>query len=321
MRFSKGLIKLDCPNVVNELVRKLKDNVYTKFRRQGVVVGTSGGVDSSVVAALCVKAFGPGKVLGVIMPDRDNSPESTEFAVKLAKTVGYEYVIDDVTEPLKAAGCYKNRNDGFRMVFPEWDEGWEAKIVLPSNILESDRINVYRLAVESPDGQKMEKRLPLKSYLKIVAASNMKQRIRMLTLYHEAEKRNYAVVGTANKNEYEQGFFVKYGDGGVDIKPIVGFYKTQVFQLAQYLDIPEEICARTPSAETYPSDVSQKEFFFGLDFKIMDQLWYAKESGFPIDEVAEVMGLTVEQVERVWRDLDQKKRTTEYLRHPPILFK
>ena len=321
MRFSKDLIKLDCPKVIDELVERLKDNVYTKFRRQGVVVGTSGGVDSSVVAALCVKAFGPDKVLGVIMPDRDNTPESTELAVNLANSLGYEYVINDVTEPLKAAGCYKNRDDGFRMIFPEWKEGWKAKIVLPSNILESDRINVYRLAVESPDGQRMDKRLPLKAYLQIVAASNMKQRIRMLTLYHEAERRNYAVIGTANKNEYEQGFFVKYGDGGVDIKPIVGFYKTQIFQLAEYLDVPEEIRSRTPSAETYPSDVSQEEFFFGLDFKIMDQLWFAKESGFAIDEVAEVMGLTVDLVERVWHDLDQKKRTTEYLRRPPVLFK
>jgi len=300
LKFSKDLIKIDCSRVVTDLAEKLKKNVYTEFKRQGVVIGTSGGVDSSVAAALCVKAFGPDKVLGVIMPDQDNSPESTEFAVNLAKNLGYEYVIDDVTEPLKAAGCYKNRDDGFRMVFPEWEEGWKAKIVLPSNILESDRINVYRLAVESPDGQKMEKRLPIKAYLKIVAASNMKQRIRMLTLYYEAEKR-----------EYEQGFFVKYGDGGVDIKPIVGFYKTQVFQLAEYLNIPDEICSRTPSAETYPSEVSQKEFFFGLDW----------EGGFPAGEVADVMGLTVEQVERVWRDLDQKRRTTEYLRRPPVLFK
>jgi NAD+ synthase len=319
-KFSKELMRLDCSRVTDNLIERLKENVYTKFRRQGAVIGTSGGVDSSVVAALCVRSFGPDKVIGVIMPDQDSSPESTEFAVRLAKSLGYEYVIDDVTEPLKAAGCYGNRNDGFRMVFPEWEEGWKAKIVLPSNVLESGRINVYRLAVESPDGRKMEKRLPLKAFLKIVAASNMKQRIRMLTLYYEAEKRNFAVIGTANKNEYEQGFFVKYGDGGVDIKPIAGFYKTQVFQLAEYMDIPKEIRSRTPSAETYPSDVSQEEFFFGLDFDTLDQLWFAKEEGFPIDEVANEMGLTVEQVERVWHDLDQKRRTTEYLRHPPVRF-
>ncbi len=318
MKFSRDLIKIDCEKVVGEIIEKLKHQVFNQLRRHGAIVGTSGGVDSSVVTALCVRAFGPDKVKGIIMPDQDNTPESTELAVDHAKTLGYEYEINDVTEPLKAAGCYKHRNDGFRQVFPEWREGWKAKIVLPSNILKSDRINVFRLAVESPDGEKMEKRLPLKAFLKIVAASNMKQRIRMLTLYYHAESRNYAVIGTANKNEYDQGFFVKYGDGGVDLKPIVAFYKTQVFQLAEYLDIPEEIRSRIPSAETYPSDVSQEEFFFGLDFAIMDQLWFAKEGGFPAPEVAEVMGLTVEQVKRVWHDLDQKRQTTEYLRQPPL---
>jgi NAD+ synthase len=318
VKFSRDLIKIDCPKVVDEIVEKLRHQVYKQLKRHGAIVGTSGGVDSSVVAALCVKALGADRVVGIIMPDRDNTPESTELAVDLARTLGYEYGINDVTEPLKAAGCYRHRDDGFRQVFPEWKEGWKAKIVLPSNILNSDRINVFRLAVESPDGEKMEKRLPLKAFLKIVAASNMKQRIRMLTLYYHAESRNYAVVGTANKNEHDQGFFVKYGDGGVDLKPIAGLYKTQVFQLAEYLDIPEKIRSRTPSAETYPSDVSQEEFFFGLDFAIMDQLWFAKEGGFPAAEVAEVMGLTVEQVKRVWHDLDQKKQTTEYLRQPPL---
>ncbi len=318
MKFSRDLIKIDCQKVVGDIIEKLKHQVFKQLKRHGAIVGISGGVDSSVVAALCVKAFGPEKVRGLILPDQDNSPESTELAIDLARTMGFEYEINNVTEPLKAAGCYKNRDDGFRQVFPEWVEGWKAKIVLPSNILQSDRINVFRLAVESPDGEKMEKRLPLKPFLKIVAASNMKQRIRMLTLYYHAESRNYAVIGTANKNEYDQGFFVKYGDGGVDLKPIVGFYKTQIFQLAEYLDISEKIRSRIPSAETYPSEVSQEEFFFGLEFAIMDHLWLAKEGGFPASEVAGVMGLTVEQVERVWHDIDQKRRTTEYLRKPPL---
>jgi NAD+ synthase len=164
----------------------------------------------------------------------------------------------------------------------------------------------------------MVKRIPAKAYLQIVAASNMKQRMRMLTVYFHAEANNYVVIGTANKNEYYQGFFVKYGDGGVDLTPLIEFYKTQIFQLAEYLDVPKEIQARTPSTETYPSEVSQEEFFFGLDFKTMDLLWLAKDNGFSAPEVAEVMGLKVEQVERVWRDIDQKQKTTDYLRLPPL---
>jgi NAD+ synthase len=320
MKFSRDLIKLDCEKTVNDLAEGLKKQVYNDLKRQGTVVGTSGGIDSAVVAALCARTFGPDKTFGVLLPDKDSSPDSKALGIELAETFEYQYEINDVTEGLTGAGCYEYRDCAFRQVFPDWRDGWKAKIILPTNILESDRFNIFRLAVESPEGEKMEKRLPLKAYLQIVAASNMKQRIRMLTLYYHAERLNYAVIGTGNKNEHDQGFFVKYGDGGADCKPIAHFYKTQVFQLAEYLGVPKSIRDRTPTTDTYPSEQTQEEFFFGINFEIMDQLWLAKEGAFPIDEVAEVMGLTVEQVERVWRDLDQKKRTTDYLRRPPLHF-
>jgi NAD+ synthase len=318
LKFSKSLININSEKVANEIIERIRHQVFTQLRRQGAIVGTSGGIDSSVVAALCSKALGPEKTIGILMPDKDNSAESKEVAIKLAETFGYRHELNDLTAALDGAGCYRIRNDGFRQVFPDWEDGWKAKIVLPTNILESNRLNIYRLAVESPSGEKMVKRLPLKAYLQIVAASNMKQRMRMLTVYYHAEHRNYAVVGTGNKNEYYQGFFVKYGDGGDDLKPIVHLYKTQVFQLAEYLGVPEEIRRRTPTTETYPASVSQEEFFFGLDFKTMDLLWFAKEGGFDPDDVAREMGLTREQVERVWNDIDQKQRTTEYLRMPPL---
>lgn len=316
--FSKELIKLDCEKTVNEIVENLRNEVFTKFKRQGAIVGTSGGIDSAVVAALCAKAFGPERMLGVLMPDKDSSPDSKALGIELANKFGYKYEIRDITDALKGAGCYHFRDSAFQQVFPEWREGWKAKIVLPTNVLDSDRFNVYRLAIESPSGEKSEKRLPLKAYLQIVAASNMKQRIRMMTLYYYAEAYNYAVIGTGNKNEYDQGFFVKYGDGGSDIMPIAKFFKTQVFQLAEYLGVPDGIRRRTPTTDTYPSEVSQEEFFFGLKFEMMDLLWLALEGGYKADEVAKVMGLKTEQVERVWHDLNQKKRTTEYLRMPPV---
>lgn len=318
MKFSKDLIKLDCRKVVDDLVKSLQQQVHVDLKRQGAVVGTSGGIDSAVVAALCARAFTPEKMYGVLLPDKDSSSESKALGIELANKYGYKYEVNDVTEALRGANCYKYRDSAFQEVFPEWRDGWKAKIVLPTNILESDRINVYRLAIESPQGEKKEKRLPLKAYLQIVAASNMKQRIRMLTLYYHAEARNYAVIGTANKNEYDQGFFVKYGDGGVDVKPIAKFYKTQIFQLADYLEVPKSIRSRTPTTDTYPDEVSQEEFFYGLKFLTMDLLWLGKEEGYPIEDVAKEMGLKVEQVARVWKDLDQKKRTTEYLRLAPI---
>jgi len=318
VKFSKDLIKLDCEKVVDDLIKKLQRQVFVDLKRQGAVIGTSGGIDSAVVAALCARAFGPEKTVGILLPDKDSSPDSKKLAIELAEKFGYPYEINDVTEGLRGASCYKYRDSAFQRVFPEWREGWKAKIVLPTNILESNRINIYKLAVESPKGEKMEKRLPLKEYLQIVAASNMKQRIRMLTLYYHAEARNFAVIGTANKNEYDQGFFVKYGDGGVDVKPIAKFYKTQIFQLAEFLGVPASICERTPTTDTYPDEVSQEEFFYGLKFLTMDLLWLAKEGGYDANDVAGEMGLKVEQVQRVWHDLEQKGKTTEYLRMAPL---
>jgi len=318
MSFSLDSLNIDCKKTADHMVETLKKQVFVDLKRNGAVIGTSGGIDSSVIVALCARAFGPEKMLGILLPDRDSSPDSSRLGQELAKTYGYECMTVDVTDGLAGAGCYIYRNEAFKRVFPEYTDGWKAKIVLPTNILEKSQLNIFRLTVTSPDGEQKSKRLPLKDYLQIVAASNMKQRIRMLTLYYHAEKLNYAVIGTGNKNEHDLGFFVKYGDGGADCKPIAHLFKTQVFQLAEYLGVPEEICKRTPTTDTYPDEQTQEEFFYGLKFKMMDLLWYAMENNIPVAEVARKMDLKEEQVERVWADLIQKIRTTDYLRAEPL---
>jgi NAD+ synthase len=318
MSFTLDALKIDPQQVTDQLVGLLKQQVHVRMNRGGAIVGTSGGVDSSVVAALCARAFGPEKMLGVLLPERDSSPESIRLAEMIADKYGYKYVIEDITDALEGAGCYTRRDEAIARVFPEYQPGWKVKLVLPSKILEKSSLNIFKLAVTPPNGEPQTKRLPLKEYLQIVAASNMKQRTRMLTLYYHAERLNYAVIGTGNKNEHEQGFFVKYGDGGTDCKPIAHLFKTQIYQLAEYLDVPEEIRKRTPTTDTYPDEQTQEEFFFGLKFEIMDLLWHAMDNDYPADEVAGVMKLTPEQVQRVWHDLKQKRRTTEYLRLPPL---
>ena len=318
MSFSIDSLNIDCEKAAGELVETLRKQVYVQMNRNGAVVGTSGGIDSAVVAALCVKAFGPDKMLGVLLPEKDSSPDSTMLGKELAGKFGYDYIVEDVSNALEGAGCYARRDEAIARVFPEYKPGWKAKIVLPTKILEKSQLNIFKLTVTAPGGQPQTKRLPLKEYLQIVAASNMKQRIRMLTLYYHAERFNYAVIGTGNKNEHEQGFFVKYGDGGADCKPIAHLYKTQVFQLAEYLGVPGEICRRIPTTDTYPDEQTQEEFFFGLKFKTMDLLWYALENNVPIEEVSRVMELSPEQIQRVWNDLQQKHRTTEYLRMPMV---
>jgi len=316
--FNRNSIQLNIPIETERIVAFMKATVIHKFRRYGGVVGISGGIDSSVCLALAVRAFGPERVLGILLPERESSPDSAELAHLLAARCGVATITEEISSTLDGFGCYRRRDEAIRGVIPEYQPGWGVKIVLPTNLLEQQTLNVFRVVVTSPDGQQFSKRLPVAEYLQIVAASNIKQRSRMSLLYYHAEARNYAVIGTPNKNERDLGFFVKWGDGGADINPIGHLFKTQVFQLAEYLDVPEEIRQRTPTTDTYPGGSTQEEFFYRIPFAILDTIWYGYEQGVPKEEIAAALELTAEQVGRVITDIENKKRTTEFLRKPPI---
>ena len=173
--------------------------------------------------------------------------------------------------------------------------------------------------VESPAGEQKRERLPLDAYLAIVSATNFKQRVRKMMEYYHADRLNYAVAGTPNKLEYDQGFFVKNGDGAADFKPIAHLYKSQVYQLAEALGVPAEICARPPTTDTWSMAQTQEEFYFALPYDKMDLCLYGRNHGVAPADVAPAVGLTAEQVERVYRDIDQKRRTTKYLHAKPVL--
>jgi NAD+ synthase len=319
MPFNKESIKLD-PRIESErIVSELRRLGRQVMRRSGAVVGISGGVDSAVVLALAVQAFGPDRVVAVMMPEKDSDPVSEQLARNLARQFGVEPVLENITPALEGFGCYRRRDEAVRRLFPEFDEarGYKLKITLPSNLLEEGTLNVFSLTIVAPDGRQSSQPLPVPDFLQIVAASNFKQRTRMAILYYHAELRNYTVIGTANKNEHDQGFFVKHGDAGVDVKAIGHLYKTQVYQLAEYLKVPDEIRRRTPTSDTYSAPCDQQEFFFRLPFETMDLLWYAQEHQVPVSEVAQVMGLTGAQVERAFADFSRKHRATEFLRMAP----
>ncbi|MCA9929552.1 MAG: NAD(+) synthase [Anaerolineales bacterium] len=322
MSFSKQALVIDAAAETARLVASLRHTMGQVLHRRGAVVGISGGIDSSVVFALCVRAFGPERVTAVMMPEKDSDPDSEQLSRCLAQHYGVEPILEDITPVLGGFGCYRRRDAAIRRVFPEYDAaaGFKAKIVLPDNLLQDNAMNLFSLVIVLPDGREKCAPLALPEYLQIVAASNFKQRTRMAMLYFHAELRNYAVIGTANKNEHDQGFFVKYGDGGADIKPIVHLYKTQVVRLAEYLDVPEEIQKRPPTTDTYSATQTQEEFFFRMPFEVMDVLAYAQENGVPVSDVAEAMGLTQEQVQRAFNDFSRKRRTTAYLRTPPVAF-
>jgi NAD+ synthase len=313
-RFSKKALNIDPVVETERIVTLLRQGVHAKLHRQGAVLGVSGGIDSSTVLALCARAFGPERVAAILLPEKESSPDSVTLAQMVADHFQVKTLTDDITGALEGAGCYRRRDEAIARVFPNFGPGWKAKIVLPGNLLEKETLNVFYLTVTNPAGQDFTERLPLQEYYQVVASSNFKQRTRMAMLYYHAELRNYAVIGTANKNEHEQGFFVKHGDGGIDVAPIVHLWKTQVYQLAQYLGVPEEIAKHTPTSDTYSGGSTQEEFFFRIPFAILDVIWWGYEHQIPNEEIADALEIKVEQVARVIADIQRKRRTTEYLR-------
>jgi NAD+ synthase len=288
------------------------------FRRRGVVVGLSGGIDSSVVTTLCARALGAERVQVLLMPERDSSSESLTLGRALTSQLGTPTIVENLTPMLEAAGCYARQLDAIRQVFPEYGEGWRHKITLPS-ILDGERLNISELTVESPAGEKKTSRMPPAAYLQIIAATNFKQRARKMMEYYHADRLNYVVAGTPNRLEYDQGFFVKLGDGSADIKPIAHLYKTQVYALAEYLGVPEEIRRRPPTTDTFSMPQTQEEFYFALPYDQMDLCLFGHNHAVAAAEIAAAAGLTEAQVERVYRDIDQKRRTTRYLHARPRL--
>jgi NAD+ synthase len=287
-------------------------------RRRGVVVALSGGIDSSTVAALCVAALGKERVFGLHMPERESSSDTIMLSRLLADSLGIDSALEEISPMLEAAGCYRRRDDAIRDVCPQYGPGFKSKIVLPS-VIDSDSFRLYSVVVMAPDGTQTRHRLTPESYLGIVAATNFKQRVRKMLEYYHADRLNYAVAGTPNRLEYDQGFFVKLGDGAADVKPIAHLYKSQVYALAEHLGVPAEIRSRPSTTDTYSLPQSQEEFYFSLPHDLMDLCLFGKNEGVPLEEVAAATGLTTRQANRVFRDIDQKRKTTQYLHLPPRL--
>jgi len=318
MGFSKDVLRLDTGNTARQIQSKMKELVLGTLRRRGMVVGLSGGIDSSVVAGLAVNAFGKERVLGLFMPERDSSDDALRLGRMLADHLGIEAIVENIGPALEGAGCYARQDQAIRTVFPEYGPGHKCKITLPS-ILESERLNVFQLTVMDLEGKTQTSRMPVAAYLTLVAATNFKQRLRKMMEYFHADRLKYAVAGTPNRLEYDQGFFVKQGDGAADIKPIAHLYKTQVYALAAELGIPEEIRRRPPTTDTYSMPQTQEEFYFALPYDRMDLCLYALNHRVSAAEVAPAVALTEAQVLRVFKDIEAKRRTTHYLHARPLL--
>ncbi len=317
MTFGPEALALDEAEEVDRIIESIRRYVRT-YRRKGVIVAVSGGIDSSVVAALSTRALGPERVFALHLPERESDSETLSFSTQVTDWLGVDSVVEDISPILTAAGCYRRRDAAIRSVIPEFGEGYTSKIVLPS-VVDSDAFRLFTLVVEAPDGTRTSARLPTAAYLEIVAASNFKQRTRKMLEYYHADRLNYVVAGTPNRLEYDQGFFVKLGDGAADVKPIAHLYKTQVYALAEYLGVPSEIRARPSTTDTYSMPQSQEEFYFSLPYPRMDLCLLGLNTGVAPEAIAAATGLTDEQVGRVIRDIEQKRRSTAYLHAAPDL--
>lgn len=313
------VLALDAEETIAQLTAAISRSVRRDLRRKGAVVGISGGIDSAVVTALCARALGSDAVLGLFTPEQHSAADTLPLSEMVARSQGVQAKLEDITPALDALGCYRRQEDAVREVVPEFGPGWKFKLVLPS-VVADDRYRVFSLVAVSPDGEEVRRRLPVDAYLGMVAATNFKQRTRKMVEYYHADRLNYAVAGTPNRLEFDQGFFVKGGDGLADFKPIAHLYKTQVYQLAAHLGIPEEIRKRPPTTDTYSLSQGQDEFYFSLAYDRMDLCLYAHNHGLPPTAICESLDLQPEQVERVFRDIESKRRTTRYQHLAPLLF-
>lgn len=316
--FSKNILKLDPEKETRKIVEQIRSILAKQLKRRGLIVALSGGIDSSVTVGLAVKAIGPERVFALLMPERHSSDDTLAISTSVADAFQVDRAHENISGILEAVGFYRRYDDAVRQAIPEYGQGWKSKIVIP-NAIESKGFNLFSIVAQSPDGNLVKQRLPLKAYLEIVAATNFKQRTRKMLEYYHADRLNYAVTGTPNRLEYDQGFFVKLGDGAADIKPIAHLYKTQVYQLAEYLGVPEQVRKRPPTTDTYSLAQGQDEFYFSLPYDKMDLCLYGKNNGYALSEVAESVGLTPEQTQRVFEDIDTKRATTRYLHLKPQL--
>lgn len=315
--FTPQVLDLDGDKAIDEICTRMREILSRDLSRRGFVIAMSGGIDSSVCAALAVRAVGKERVYGMMLPERDSSGFSTARGRQLADHLGIRYEVFDIAPALEAIGCYKWRDDAIRKVFPDYGEGWKNKIVISGGL--EGRVNHFQLVVQTPQGEIKQERLGLPEYLQIVAATNFKQRIRKTMEYFHADRLNYAVIGTPNRLEYDQGFFVKNGDGSADIKPIAHLYKTQVYALARHMKLPDEICSATPTTDTYSLAQGQDEFYFALPYQQMDLALWALNHGRSPAELAKIVGITEAQAQNVYRDIEAKRRATKYMHLKPVL--
>jgi NAD+ synthase len=314
MNFNLDVLKIDPAQELEKLSKFIIEQLKVVFRRKGVIVGLSGGIDSACIAAVAVHALGKEKVVGLVLPETESNPISSEYAIKHAQTLDIEHRQIYITPTVDSVVHYKWRDEFIQKLIPEYKPGYKYNITLPTDLLERDSFSFYNLQVQLPDEEIKKKRLNVDEFRTITSFANIKIRARMLHLYAEAERRNLLVIGTTNRTEFILGDFCKYGDGGTDIEPFTHLYKNQIYQLSDFLKVIPEIINRPPSPDTFSLPVSDQEFFFRISFDKLDYLIYAWEHEVPVNDAANALDISEDAVKRAYKDFSSKYRATAHLR-------
>ncbi|MFZ2052737.1 MAG: NAD(+) synthase [Candidatus Aminicenantales bacterium] len=316
MSLNRSALGVDCDREIGRISRFIRAQV-SAMRREGAVVGLSGGIDSAVAAELCLRALGKENVCALVLPEKESQSRSAGLALEHAAKMGLRADVIDITPTLEGFRTYRMRDEAIKGVIPGYAPGQKMKVSLPPGLLDHESFNIYQLSVRDDSGQVVSARLKKDSLRAILAATNTKQRTRMMHLYFRAERDNLLVCGTTNRTEYALGFFVKHGDGGVDIEPIAHLYKAQVYQLADRLGVIEAIKSRVPSPDTFSEEVSDEEFYFRIPYETLDMLLYAWENKIAAGEAGAALNLTEDQVDRAFRDFAAKSRISSHLKTMP----
>jgi NAD+ synthase len=297
----------------------VKEEILEKFQRKGAIIGISGGIDSAVMASICTRSVNPNQVLGLIMPEKESDPSSQILAEKIANQLDIETKIIDITSILESFGVYENKEKIIKEKFSNFNNNCIYSVRVPSKF--GNSVGIPFLEILDDKNKKHQIKISASEFLTLTASSSIKHRVRMTLLYYYAEKNNFCVVGTTNKSEFLQGYFVKYGDGGTDIEPLSNLYKSQIYQISEFLNIPREIHEKDASPDIWSLKTSDEEFFYSVPYHIVDLILYARENNMTESEIEKISDFSLEQIKKLIQFQNQKQVKSQHMREIPHSWK
>ena len=302
-------------NFTNKVCEFIKYEVQNNLNKKGAVVGLSGGIDSAVTAALCARSIGSENVLGLILPEQESDSQSEILATSVAEKFNLNFEVINITPILESFGVYRIKEQIVKEKFSDFDNSCKYRVMVPPK--SENSVGIPFLEIFDNEKKSHKFKISSKEFLTLTAATSIKHRVRMTLLYFCAEKNNFSVIGTTNKSEYLQGYFVKYGDGGSDIEPLVNIYKSQIYQLGNFLDVPKRILSKNASPDVWSLSTNDEEFFYSVPYDVVDLILYAREQGLSETEVEKISDLSLESIQSLFRMQNMKELQSKHMREIP----